>query len=89
LIVGNGTFLKIEKCSKNIYKDLREINKWFFDMFNYTHFGNLYLKYKMSTSYKSIEKSGKVMLRELCDAQISAELTFEVSCSIVDLRVQG
>jgi hypothetical protein len=43
----------------------------------------------MSTSYKSIETSGKVMLHELCDAQISAELTFEVFCSIVDLRVQG
>jgi hypothetical protein len=44
---------------------------------------------KMSTSYKSIETNRKVMFHELCDAQISAELTFEVFCSIVDLRVQG
>jgi hypothetical protein len=29
----------------------------------------------MFTSHKSIETSGKVMLHELCDAQISAELT--------------
>jgi hypothetical protein len=41
----------------------------------------------MSTSYKSIETSGKVMLHELRDAQISA--AFEVLCFIVDLRVQG
>jgi hypothetical protein len=43
----------------------------------------------MSTSYKSIEICGKVMHDELCDAQISAKLTFEVCCSIVNLRVQG
>jgi hypothetical protein len=29
------------------------------------------------------------MLQELRDAKISAELTLEVLCSIVDLRVQG
>jgi hypothetical protein len=49
--------------------------------------GNLYLKYKMSTSHKSIETTAKVMLHEFFDAQISAEHIVCVICSVDDCSV--
>jgi hypothetical protein len=44
----------------------------------------------MSTSYKSIEQSGKLMLPELCDVQISAEpiLKYFAPLSIYGSKVE-
>jgi hypothetical protein len=60
-----------------------------FYMFNDTLFATCTNNIKCLPLTKLEKQEAKVMLHELCDTQISTKLTFEVFCSIVNLRVQG